>query len=414
MCPVVVIDLAGLLRQRRTYQVVGVHLQHIVAGAVHDLVEQGVGKGIAGLRIRHVEEYPGLPPEVGESGGEDLVVGVIQHVAAQQHGETQRLRRGNGQTGPGDHIGDQRHVAAGEVVAAAFIIQHIGTGAGGQVHSLAGEGVPGALGKIGGPALDLPVFLGVGGAQSSGALLDGDGAVTAQGGGVHLGPGGDVNTMLRRQRFHLTPLRPVLIIPPVVLEVHRPGGEAVSGAGIQHGGVKGGEIGTGDQQRHHQHVPHRLAALELHHGRGDDVPVFMALPPAVHHRVEQDHVHADQRRQVKDGLHPRGGIPLENCDKERRHQIPRQGADHHQDDAHASIPPLYLADRLGLVGLLDDVDDVGAADGPAAQEEQHPHHVGGKDHGQQIGPGIEGQGHLLGVHQEQAEQLPHAPSQRAA
>ena len=200
----------------------------------------------------------------------------------------------------------------------------------------------------------------------------------------------------------------------MVLEVHRPGGEAVGGAGVQHGGVEAGEISAGNEQRHHQHVPHGLAALEFHHRGGDDVPVLVALPPAVHHRVEQDHVHADQRRQVEHGGQTLRGIPVEYRDEERRHQIPRQSAHSHQDDAHGAVPPLHLPDGLGLVGLLDDVDDVGAADGSSAQEEQHDHHVGGKGQRQEIGLGIERQGHLPGVHQEQPEQLPHAPGQGAA
>ena len=49
-----------------------------------------------------------------------------------------------------------------------------------------------------------------------------------------------------------------------------------------------------------------------------------------------------------------------------------------------------------------------------AQEEQHHHHIGGEGQGQKVGLGIKGQGHLLGVHQKQPEQLPHAPGQRSA
>ena len=417
-CQVVpaVIVIAARLRdlQLPRHRVPGVEHLDLRAGAVHDLVEQRVGKGIAGFHVRHVEEHPGLPPVIREAGGNGLVVPVVQHVAAQQHGIAQGFRRGDGQALSGDHVGDQRHVAAGEVVAAALVVQHVGAGARGQVDVLAGEGVPGALGEEGGAGGDLPVFGGVGGAQGPIVLLDADSAVSAQGGGAHLLPGGDVHIILRRQGPHLVLLRPVLIVPPVVLKVHRPGGEAVGGAGAQHGSIKAGEVGAGDEQGHHQHVPHRLAALKFHHRGGNDVPVLVTLPPAVHHRVEQDHVHADQRRQVEHGGEALRGIPVEHSDEERRHQIPRQGADHHQDDAHGAVPPLHLPDGLGLVGLLDDVDDVGAADGPPAQEEQHHHHIGGEGQGQKVGLGIKGQGHLLGVHQKQPEQLPHAPGQRPA
>ena len=165
---------------------------------------------------------------------------------------------------------------------------------------------------------------------------------------------------------------------------------------------------------HHQHVPHRLAALKFHHRRGDDVPVLVALSPAVHHRVEQHQIQADEGRQVKDRRQPLRGIPAEHLNKEGRHQIPHKGPDHHQEDTHPAIPPLHVPNGLGGVGLLDDVDDVGAADGPPAQEEQHPHHIGGKGQGQEVGLGVEGQRHLLGVHQKQPEQLPHAPGQGAA
>jgi len=66
------------------------------------------------------------------------------------------------------------------------------------------------------------------------------------------------------------------------------------------------------------------------------------------------------------------------------------------------------------MGLLDDVDDVGAANSPASQQKQHHHHIRGKDQGQKIGLRVKGEDHLLGIHQKEAEQLPYSPGQRAA
>ena len=133
----------GNLKLLPDHRVPGVEHLDLRAGAVHDLVEQGLGEGVAIVHIRHVEEHPALPPVVGEAGGDGGVVGVVQYIAAQQHGEAQRLRRGDGQILSGDHIGDQSYVAAGEIGAAALIVQNVGAGAGSQINSLPSEGVPG-------------------------------------------------------------------------------------------------------------------------------------------------------------------------------------------------------------------------------------------------------------------------------
>ena len=105
---------------------------------------------------------------------------------------------------------------------------------------------------------------------------------------------------------------------------------------------------------------------------------------------------------------------MENTDEEGGHQIPRQGANGHQDNANRTIPPLDFPNGLRGMRLLDDVDDVGAANGPAPQQKQHHRHIGGKGQGQEIGLRVKGEGHLLGIHQEKAEQLPDPPGQRAA
>ena len=64
------------------------------------------------------------------------------------------------------------------------------------------------------------------------------------------------------------------------------------------------------------------------------------------------------------------------------------------------------------MGLLDDVDDVGAPDGAVAQKEGDHDDKGGEGQGQEVGLGVKAQGHLVGVHHAQAEELPQQPGQR--
>ena len=111
------------------------------------------------------------------------------------------------------------------------------------------------------------------------------------------------------------------------------------------------------------------------------------LSPAIHNRVQENHVHPRQGREIEDGVHHGGRVPVKHVDEERGHEIPARAANHQQGDACGTIPPFDLPDGLGLMGLLDNIDDVRAADGPSAQQEQHRHHISGKGQGQQIGPG---------------------------
>jgi len=167
----------------------------------------------------------------------------------------------------------------------------------------------------------------------------------------------------------------VLVVAPMVLEVHRAALETVSRIGGEHGRIEGREIGPRNQQGHHQHVPHGLTALEFHHGYSDDIPVFVAFVPSVHHTVEQDHIDSHQGRQIKHRIQDRRGIPMENADKKAWYQIPGQRSRHYQQDTHGTVPPLYFPDGFGRMGFLDDIHNVGAINGPAAQGEQHRHHI---------------------------------------
>ena len=63
----------------------------------------------------------------------------------------------------------------------------------------------------------------------------------------------------------------------------------------QHGCKKAGKIGPHQQDGHHQHIPHRLPALKLHHAGGDEIPILPFLSaPAVDHGVKQNHIKAHQ------------------------------------------------------------------------------------------------------------------------
>ena len=89
------------------------------------------------LHIRHIKKYPGLLPKIGESPSHCGVIGIVQHIASQQHGVSQRLHGVHRQAFSGDHIGDDGHITTREIFAAPLIVQHIGTGAGEQVNVLA-------------------------------------------------------------------------------------------------------------------------------------------------------------------------------------------------------------------------------------------------------------------------------------
>ena len=287
-----VVGLAGFFRQQFGHQVVGVQLQYFVTGTVYDFVEQGFGKGVAGVHIRNVEEHPILPPEGGKSRSYGGVVLIVQDIASQQHGIAQRFCRSDRQAFSGDHVGDHSHIAARAKFAAALVVQYIGAGAGSQINILSSQGVPGGFGEEGSAGRYLPVLRGVSSAQGSIVLFNLNVSVPGQGGGVHLLPGGDVHIVLLCQSLHLAPFRQVLIIAPVVLKIHRAACKTVRRVGGEHGSVKGSKIGPGNEQRHDQHVPYGLSALEFHHRCGDDVPVFVALAPSVHYRMEQHHVYA--------------------------------------------------------------------------------------------------------------------------
>ena len=410
---VVVASLFGYL-QPPAHRVPGVEHLYLRAGAADDLMKQGICKGIAGLHVRHIEADIGLFPVIRKPPGDGGVIAIIQHIAPQQHGEPQRLSRDDVQAFPGDHVGDDGHIAARQIVSAALVIQHIGTGAGRQVNRLAGEGIPGRLGEEGSAGCNFPVFGSIGDAQDAVVPLDGHRAVTAQRRRLHLRPGSDLDAVFLRQSFHLLPTDLFLIAAHVVFKIHRPAGKAVGRAAAQHGGIKGGKIGPGNQKRHHQHIPHRLPALEFHHGCGDDVLVSLSPSPAVHHRVKENHIDAHKGRLIKNRAHRRRRIPAKDIHKEARHQVAGQRACHHQKNPHPAIPGFDLPDGFRAVGLLNHVHDVGAPDGTVPHPKQDRHHIPGKEQGQQIGLRVKGQGHFLGIHQKQPEYLPHAPGQRTA
>ena len=206
----------------------------------------------------------------------------------------------------------------------------------------------------------------------------------------------------------------LLVLAHVPGKIHRTAGETVGGIAAHGRGIKGCKISSSNQECHYQHGPHRLPALKFHHGSGNQILIGLSFVPPIHHRVEQNHIDADQRWQIKQAGHHGRRIPVEHIHKEGGHQITGQRSPGRQQDACPSIPALYLMNRLGTVGFLHHVHDVGGADSPAPHPEQDCHHIGRKEQGQQIGCRVKGQGHLLGVHQKQPEQLPDAPGQRAA
>ena len=104
---------------------------------------------------------------------------------------------------------------------------------------------------------------------------------------------------------------------------------------------------------------------------------------------------------------------MERPDKKGGHQIPQQAAKNQQSNTGQSVPAGDGPDRLGLVGLLDNVDDVGPPDGPHPHVKQHKDNKQGEGQGQGVGRRIEGQAHFLRVHHAHPEDLPQQPGQRS-
>lgn len=48
----------------------GAHHRHLRPGAVHDAVKQDLGKVVASGAVLHIEEHHGLPPGIGQAGGQ--------------------------------------------------------------------------------------------------------------------------------------------------------------------------------------------------------------------------------------------------------------------------------------------------------------------------------------------------------
>ena len=183
-------ELVGLARPRGK---LGLHIVVIVAhldcgaGAVDDLVEQCVGESVAVFHVRDVKEHIFLAVEIGQPLGEHGVIRVVQHIAAQQHGVPERLGRGHVHLRAGRHVGQVGHVAAGDIAAAALVVQHVGAGAGLEVDVLAGQRVVRAFGKEGRAIQELRVLGRVGGAEA-GLGLDLPHAVRAEHGRLLLRP----------------------------------------------------------------------------------------------------------------------------------------------------------------------------------------------------------------------------------
>ena len=287
------------------------------------------------------------------------------------------------------------HVAAREIAAAALVVQHVGTGAGQDVNALTGQSVVRAFRKEGRAVQQLGVCGRIGGAEA-GFGLDRVGAVGAKDGRILLRPGGDLDVCLVRERLHLVPLGKVLVGAPVIFIVDRTRGVGILRAGGQHGRVKRSKVCTRDQQSHHQHIAHRLAALKLHHRSGDDVLIPLFAPaPAMHNRVQQNHIQPGERGQVKDRVHRAGRVPVQHRDEERRHQITQQRPGECENDANRPIPPFDRVNRLRLMRCLHDVDDVGVPDKARGEEKQHANHIGCKRKREQIGLRVKNEGHLL-------------------
>ena len=195
---------------------------------------------------------------------------------------------------------------------------------------------------------------------------------------------------------HLLPAGHVLVSPVVEQVIEFPVLRCGRGAAAQHRDIESGKVGPGGQHRHHHHIPHGLASLELHHAGGDQVPVAAAAPPpAVDYRVEEDHVEAGQGGQIEQGRQGSGGVPVKDQNKKFGGHIAQKAARRQQDDAQRTVPPGDRTDGLRLPGLVDHVQDVGPPQKAAQHNKQHDNHKEGEGQGQQIGMGVKGQGHLL-------------------
>ena len=103
---------------------------------------------------------------------------------------------------------------------------------------------------------------------------------------------------------------------------------------------------------------------------------------------------------------------MKHSDEKAGHQISCQSTHRHQENTNRAIPLFYISDRFGGMGFLNDIHDVGTANGLAAQCKQHRYNIERKAERKKIRLGIKCQRHFLRVHQKDAEHLPHKPGQR--
>ena len=95
-------------------------------------------------------------------------------------------------------------------------------------------------------------------------------------------------------------------------------------------------------------------------------------------------------------------------------KIAQQAARNHKQDANRAVPALDLPDGFGLMGGVDHVYDVGAAQKACAHDKQHRYDEGRKAQRKYIRGWLKNEPHLRTVHNKQAEQPPDDPGKRPA
>ena len=103
---------------------------------------------------------------------------------------------------------------------------------------------------------------------------------------------------------------------------------------------------------------------------------------------------------------------MQHPDTKTRCKISQQTAHDHQHDANRSIPRFHFTDGLGLVRLVDNVDDIGTPQKPCTHDKQHDDDKCRKAQCKQTSRRVKGQHHLFAVHDDQTEHPPNQPCER--
>ena len=375
-------------------RVPAVKLRHVYGGTVDNLVEKGLGKVVGFLTVFYIEADLCFLPLVRQTLAEHGKIRVADDKTSKQAVVMQGVQRLQDKVFFRQIVRHQTGLRS-EAQSALLHIQYTSQLAGTQVQMFASQDLIAGCRQEQLRRHLFPIFRVPGGSHRTihfHMVL----SIHCQ---TYHGRGGkvcDAYAVLFRHGPHFILQREILVCPEVINVVCRTGVVADYGPSTHHGGVEAAEVRPRNQEGHDQHIPHCLTALKAHLTGGDEIFVELLFAvPAVDHRMEQNHIKADQHGEVKQSFNPPRRVPVEARYKESGYQVTAPAAQYQQRDSCETIPARHVPDGFGLMGLLH-----------ASQNKHHDDHEDGKGQGQRVGIGCKRQTHFLRIHHAKPENLP--------